>query len=75
MSLVVTELILKLDNDGVEEEVHASFSEYGWQQWGARVETLGETSEIWEALEREAADDPGNGLLVLLGIREEDEEE
>lgn len=72
MNLTVTEIILKLDNG---EEVHGSFSEYGWQQWGASRPTLSETMEIFEALEREAADDPGNGLLVLLGIREEEEEE
>lgn len=70
--MTVIEITLKLDNG---EEVHGSFSEYGWQQWGARQETLGQTMEIFEALERAAAEDPGLGLLELLGIRDNDDEE
>lgn len=66
----ITQIQLTLDTG---EVVTGSFSEYGWQQGGAVVETLGETVQFWDSLQKVAEDD--TELMVLLGIHEHEYEE
>lgn len=66
----ITQIQLTLDTG---EVVTGYFSEYGWQQGGAVVETLGEMVQFWDALKYAAEDEIG--ISVLLGIHEHEYEE
>lgn len=69
MGLTVTSISVHLDNG---ETVEMSFDlDYGWQQWGARTETLGVTMAIPEALVKEAQEEPEFKDLIFGSDEEE----
>lgn len=68
--ITVEQIEFKLSNG---ETVQANFSEYGWQQWGARQEMLRLTMPLVQTLLDAAAVEPE--LSELLGICEPHEEE
>ena len=63
----IEEITLKL-TDG--QWISGTFSEHGWQQWGAPESVLSETVQFWDALIVQAQED--DELATLLGIREAD---